>query len=1025
MMHLRPFLEVLLAGKIPPPPLPLPAPFIATPTPTSTSTPLSIPISIPIPPISSVGVGASTSASAPSPFLTTFPIQNPTTLSYLNLTVNENASQVQKLNGIMKGMYITINVRNVSLDLLRVPAADAVGTKLANAFSLQITDLRASIDIMDLVKADVKLRSFDIIDTRNISIDYVFKKVFCPVVNMDASVASWSSSASSNIDSLNKDKKGTVNGKEIDKDKDKKGKEIGKNEKKTNNITNNSTEQTSQETKSNTVSTEKKYADKEKDVLPDLLHVTYAQLSSLTSMLDVSVLNIASFVSTDTILDLSYVAMENFFSIMDLIASPSPSLSIALSVSPISPLPATQIPLPIPVPAQVFLNSDPFLPVLPSSPTPLPTTSVPSLSVPALTVPLHSSLIPSTTPDMNINTNMDINMNTNTNTSSYPTGVTYRNSAVSHHQSSSTLSLSSSDNPISPTSESLLFALSDDTSPLVCTSPPPITRPSNQHTPHPPHTAGPSSNTPQHATTEPHNQVLLQPDGTSTMMNVVVRVTNPRLILLEDPTTDESRAIVGSCDIEVHYSRENRYSAGISTITHLQNRELRESLHVSVHNHEVFVLRSMLAWNPQPIVEPMGMELNLRRRTVNSVLLSSSLSVDVDNLYARVSINDILLAQSIMTRRSLTEPSKASSSASASITSPSSSTAKSSLSNTSVRRVSGQKEQGALEGVEANTVRMTGTGIGAGAGAGVVGEEETPCPSYTYSLNMGSLSLVGINDFNGQNMPVIRALLDGTTFFAEGEHQKMIGKGSLIASTYFYNPRLSLWESIMDRWHPSLSLTSWALGWGVEIKSEHTMQLTVSGIMLQSLLQTFSLFFRSSDIVEREEISDVLIHNTLGFGIELDIYDSASGVLIMNLKGIDSKPVPRLQIPGKKRNFTGPIRNIPSVVDLHFRGGVERQPLHHIPFNINKPRAYNLHPCLGVVDTSVESCSVSGKRRSVPHTPPILIEPIEEEVFENCRYDLIIGRYGLCCVVLPMMYIFDTKESYYMTEYGIAPRLIA
>ena len=189
------------------------------------------------------------------------------------------------------------------------------------------------------------------------------------------------------------------------------------------------------------------------------------------------------------------------------------------------------------------------------------------------------------------------------------------------------------------------------------------------------------------------------------------------------------------------------------------------------------------------------------------------------------------------------------------------------------------------------------------------------------------------------------------------------------------------------------------------------MQLTVSGIMLQSLLQTFSLFFRTSDIVEREEISDVLIHNTLGFGIELDIYDSASGVLIMDLKGLDSKPVPRLQIPDKKRNFTGSVRNIPTVVDVHFRAGVERQPLHHIPFNINKPRAYNLHPCL--IDTTVESCSVSGKSRSVPHSPPILLEPIVEEVFENCRYDLIIGRCVLC-VVLLTTHIFDTNESYYI-----------
>jgi hypothetical protein len=73
----------------------------------------------------------------------------------------------------------------------------------------------------------------------------------------------------------------------------------------------------------------------------------------------------------------------------------------------------------------------------------------------------------------------------------------------------------------------------------------------------------------------------------STTMNVIVKVTNPRLILLEDPTTDESRAIVSSCGIEVHYSREHKLFLGISKITNAQNKELRESLHVSLHDNKV------------------------------------------------------------------------------------------------------------------------------------------------------------------------------------------------------------------------------------------------------------------------------------------------------------------------------------------------------------------------------------------------------------------------------------------------------
>ena len=972
VMHLRPFMEVLLAKAPPtPPPAPLlvPLPLL---TPAPAPAPALLPsTSIPPPPtppshpldslLPSINRQNTDSKSEKNELHEDSKNEKRNVIS-VSKSGKENESEkvedkedrIQK-SGILKGMYITITVRNVSLDLLRVPTADTEGTMLANAFSLQITDLRACIDITDLVKADVKLRSFDIIDTRNISVDYVFKKVFCPVVNVDASVASWSSSASSNIDKQ-KDKQ---KDKEMDRSKGKekeleKGRSNNKIRNKGKYDNSDITVKNTHESKNDLNKTEIKAEDK--DVLPDLLHITYRQISTLTSMIDVSVLNIASFVSTDTILDLSFVAMDNFFSIMDLIATPPipPCVCSTPAPNPVTSLPAIQ----------ELSRSDPLHPVLPpsTSPTPLITTSTPPFAVPPLSVPQ----LPSMT------------ITSITKTSSHTAGEPLKNPVSSLQPSS--LSLSSY-TPISPPNASSSFAQSDETSPLVCTSPLPVARTSNQHTPHTPLPHN-TPNTPkalQHSTTAPHSHVVLQPDGTSTMMNVVVRVTNPRLILLEDPTTDESRAIVGSCDIEVHYSRENRYSSGISMITKAQNRELRESLHVSVHNHEVFVLRSMLAWHPQPIVEPMGMELNLRRRTVNSVLLSSSLSVDVDNVYARVSINDILLAQSIMTRRTLTEPLNASSTASASITSTSSSTSKSSLSNTSVRRV--KKQQGAPEGAGAEVAASV---------AGAKGDEEAPTPSYTYSLNMGSLSLVGINDFNGQNMPVIRALLDGTTFFAEGEHQKMIGKGSLIASTYFYNPRLSLWESIMDRWHPSLSLTSWALGWGVEIKSEHTMQLTVSGIMLQSLLQTYSLFFRTNDIVEREEVSDVFIVNTLGFGIELDIYDSATGVLIMDLKGYDSKPVPRLQIPVKKRNLTGPVRNIPSVVDVHFSAGVERLPLHHVPFNINKPRAYNLHPC--VLNDVVEYDSISGTKISVPQSPPIILEPIEEEVFENARYDLIIGR---------------------------------
>ena len=70
----------------------------------------------------------------------------------------------------MTGIHVVITVANVSLDLLRpASATDEAGSELASAFSLQITDLRADMDILALMKADVKLRSFDIIDSKSTS----------------------------------------------------------------------------------------------------------------------------------------------------------------------------------------------------------------------------------------------------------------------------------------------------------------------------------------------------------------------------------------------------------------------------------------------------------------------------------------------------------------------------------------------------------------------------------------------------------------------------------------------------------------------------------------------------------------------------------------------------------------------------------------------------------------------------------------------------------------------------------------
>lgn len=382
-------------------------------------------------------------------------------------------------------------------------------------------------------------------------------------------------------------------------------------------------------------------------------------------------------------------------------------------------------------------------------------------------------------------------------------------------------------------------------------------------------------------------------------MNVVVNVTNPRLILLEDPTMAESRAIVGSCGVVVHYSRSTT------------GNSLVESLHISVRDNRVFILPNMAYWKPQPVLEPMTLEINLKKKTVDGCLVSCALSLVVDDIVARVALSDIYLAQSVMTRRGLLD----------------------------------REESAPLP-------QLTEDDEGSETVPGVEDNIQPLAPSvtaYTVSLDMGAFSLIGINDSNGQNIPIVRGLLGKTTFNAEGTNLEMEGQGVFVANADFYNPKLSLWEPVLDQWYPSLSLSYGPLGTKIELNSMHTMQVTVSGIMLEKVLQTYSLLLRDhdDDTSEREELPGVMVNNTLGSSIGIEVYDSTTSEMLMSLKDGETKGLPCLQTRKElKYGQAGSVTS--SAIDLHFLGefGKERLDLHHLPFNVNKPHTYRYEAML-------------------------------------------------------------------------------
>jgi hypothetical protein len=662
---------------------------------------------------------------------------------------------------IPTGMLIVATIDQISLDILRPSTSGVLGEILQNAFSLQVLNLRAIIDLKELLSSDVKLKSFIILDSRDISKDYAFRTIFCPIFERKELLSSASTENAMDTDTS---------------------------------------------------------ASLARSV--DLLQLIYKQESSASAFMDVRVSNTTSFVAVDTILDLSYILMDNFFAVLDLLANPGPEkLSLRLQEYLVH-----------------YRISTELSPLPPSEPTP------------ALSRLIRDDIL-------------DIE---------------------------------------------------------AC-------------------------------------------DYSTYTLNISVKVDNPRLILLDDPTSEESRAIVGRCQVEVHFTRETR------TYANIEVKHLHESLHLSVKQLEMFVVESIVSIDDfKPILDPFGIEYHVRRRLRNGVSISTHMSTDVDGVEARISIRDILLLQSILMRRFLKSTSNSADKPIVKPVAPISKAASESTLPDAIISSSGSEKSN----------------------------------NFSISITAGSISVVAIDDYDGKNVPFLHSTLEDTTFYAEGNLPiHVCGEGSFICQADFYNSKLGSREPVLESWKPVILASVEDGNTLIELKGAHTLQLTVSGYLLHKLLETYLLLMnrgKSKQLTNamQESSTNVSITNRLGENIDIDLVDSKTGKPVFFLSGTGEQSKASIV---KSREYvdhksylddwTNPI-GLPASVDLHFRGLLEgkRKPVLHVPFNINKPRLCNLIPMnLG------EAADVTAAHRKSKRI--IILEPIVEETYENARYEPITGMW--------------------------------
>lgn len=94
------------------------------------------------------------------PSLETFPVStnppNPASMTPVPKSIPTPDPTSLDDSESIKGMHIFFTVNNISLELLRVASGEVENAELQNAFSLQIVDLRADVDMMDLITAGLK-----------------------------------------------------------------------------------------------------------------------------------------------------------------------------------------------------------------------------------------------------------------------------------------------------------------------------------------------------------------------------------------------------------------------------------------------------------------------------------------------------------------------------------------------------------------------------------------------------------------------------------------------------------------------------------------------------------------------------------------------------------------------------------------------------------------------------------------------------------------------------------------------------
>lgn len=458
----------------------------------------------------------------------------------------------------------------------------------------------------------------------------------------------------------------------------------------------------------------------------------------------------------------------------------------------------------------------------------------------------------------------------------------------------------------------------------------------------------------QQAITDTNTAVSVE-DGSSVVPRpatdfvLSVSVINPRLILLEDPCSGNSKAIQTRCGIFLRYVIHD--AGGM-------DNEQRGSFHMSVRDIETFAILDLSKQTAvHRIIEPLGVEVHFNNKVIRSKMVSMQINVSIQDIFLRVSLNDIVMVQNIFMRVGEVAMAKAAAS----------------VSEVDMESKQVRKAVGNASDAENLTI-------------------------YGIRVTLDHLNAILINDYNGQNSPLIRFDATDLEFGANGAHVSLEGDGSVTLVSEYYNSPLGCWEPVMERWKPTVGFRKDSTGILLQINHNRLLQFNVTGELLKCIVGAVALVARigkEGSYKSRKDTIPLTFRNELGIPVE--IVDHKSKQLLASLAATsasDDMP-PATETGSLTGSVTGgaispgngsnkmsvnidagfDLTGIPEV-DIYLTGDYADvyAPLQRLSTRSRKPKVFRLH-------------SLTEEDEVTPTMD--IVAPVIEEVYQYSRFNLI------------------------------------